>query len=181
MEKDLSQRIKFPPKVMEVLKPKARTKAKATKASYQAISKPTIGKRRQREETSAPSKISSKKPKTDEDLNVISDTDTWKDFPSADNSATNESSSESQTLPLPPPPPPEGEDGISTFEDAVLAMKKRQRKQEEELEQRALKMLSVTAICDGDDSDVPHLHAEIRLELAGELYRRRIALWLCNK
>jgi hypothetical protein len=139
MEKDLSQRIKFPPKVMEVLKPKARTKAKATKASYQAISKPTIGKRRQREETSAPSKISSKKPKTDEDLNVISDTDTWKDFPSADNSATNESSSESQTLPL--PPPPEGEDAISTFEDAVLAMKKRQRKQEEELEQRALKIL----------------------------------------
>jgi hypothetical protein len=32
-------------------------------------------------------------------------------------------------------------------------MKKRQRKREEELEQRALKMLSVTAICDGDDPE----------------------------
>jgi hypothetical protein len=181
MEKDLSQRIKFPPKAMEALKPKARKKAKETKASYQARSKPTIGKRRQREETSAPSNVSSKKPKTDKDLNIISDTDTWKDSPTADNTATNESSSESQTLPLPPPPPPEREDGISTFEDAVLAMKKRQRKREEELEQHALKMLSVTAICDGDDPDVPHLHANIRLESAGELYRRRIALWLCNK
>jgi hypothetical protein len=85
MEKDLSHRVKFPPKVMEALKPKARKKAKAIKASYQARSKPTIGKQRQRKETSAPSKISSKKPKTDEDLNIISDTDTWKDSPTADN------------------------------------------------------------------------------------------------
>jgi hypothetical protein len=114
-------------------------------------------------------------------FNIISDTDTWKDSPTADNTATNQSSSESRTLPLPPPPPPGGQDGISTFQDAVLAMKKRQRKREEELEQRALKMLSVTAILDGDDPDVPHLHADIRLESAGELYRRRIALWLCNK
>jgi hypothetical protein len=76
MEKDPSQRVKFPPKVMEALKPKARKKAKATKVSNQARSKPTIGKQRQRKDTSAPSKISSKRSKTDEDLNVISHAET---------------------------------------------------------------------------------------------------------
>jgi hypothetical protein len=45
MEKDPSQRVQFPLKAMEALKPKARNKAKATKVSNQATLKSTIGKR----------------------------------------------------------------------------------------------------------------------------------------